>query len=178
MDEKKLQKRYAQSLFDLSKQQDILNTIFNDVTYIYNICKENRELEIVLKNPIIKPLKKKEILLALFEKDCNVLTIKFLVLIATKRREIYLKGICEEFFEIYNVYNNIKIAKLIVANDISKDLANAISQKLEQEYNCKIQLEIEQNKNLIGGFVVEIEGKQYDASFIRKLNDLKKKITS
>lgn len=178
MDEKKLQKRYAQSLFDLSKQQDILNTIFNDITHIYNICKENREFEIVLRNPIIKPLKKKEILLALFEKDCNVLTMKFLSLIATKCREVYLKGICEEFFEIYNSYNNIKVATLIVANDINKDITNAIRRKLEQEYNCKIQLKIKQDEDLIGGFVVEIEGKQYDASFIRKLNDLKKKIIS
>jgi len=177
MDEKKLQKRYAQSLFDLAKEENIIPTIYKDITYIHSVCKENRELEIILKNPTIMPLKKRQILLTLFENSCNSLTTKFLSLVASKRREIYLKGICEEFIDIFNKYNNIKVATIVVANDIEQSIKNSIKNTLERELHCTIQLNIHKDTNLIGGFVINVDSKQYDASFLKKLNDLKRNIT-
>jgi F-type H+-transporting ATPase subunit delta len=177
MDEKKLQKRYAQSLFDLAKENNSIPTIYKDITYIHTVCKENRELEVVLKNPTIMPLKKRQILLALFEKSCDSLTTKFLSLVASKRREIYLKGICEEFIDIFNKYNNIKIATITVANDIDENIKNTIKNTLERELNCTIELDIHKDANLIGGFVINVDSEQYDASFLRRLNDLKRNIT-
>lgn len=177
MDELKLQKRYAQSLFDLAKQENIIEEIFSDVELIYDVCKHNREFCVILKNPTIKPLKKREILFALFNDKCNALTMKFLSLIASKHREIYLQGICSSFVEIYNKHNGIKIAKLFVAQKASEEIKQAIKQRLEADFSCKVQIEEHEDRNLIGGFIIEFDDKQYDASFVRKLNDLKREIT-
>ena len=176
MDEKRLQKRYAQSLFDLAREKDIIDVIFNNINNILEVCNDNRELNIVLKNPTVKPLKKKEILFALFENSCNGLTMRFLALITAKRREIYLKEICEEFIEIFNAYNNIKVVRITSATKLSEETLNTIKQKIEAEYSCKVQTEEKINESLIGGFIIEIDDKQYDASYLRKLNDLRKEI--
>lgn len=176
MDEKRLQKRYAQSLFDLAREKDIISVIFNDINNILEVCNGNRELTVVLKNPTVKPLKKKEILFALFENSCNELTMRFLSLITAKRREIYLKEICTEFIEIFNAYNNIKVVKVTSATKLSEETLNTIKQKIEAEYSCKVQTEEKINESLIGGFIIEIDDKQYDASYLRKLNDLRKEI--
>ncbi|MBO6118576.1 MAG: ATP synthase F1 subunit delta [Bacteroidales bacterium] len=177
MDEKRLQKRYAQSLFDLAKQRDIINTVFDDVNNILDVCNDNRELNTVLKNPTIKPLKKREILFALFENKCDELTMRFLSLITSKRREIYLKEICTAFIETFNAYNNIKVVKVTSAAKLSEETLNTIKQKIETAFSCKVQTEEYINTNLIGGFILETDGKQYDASYLRKLNDLRKEIT-
>ncbi|MBP3253888.1 MAG: ATP synthase F1 subunit delta [Bacteroidales bacterium] len=176
MDEKRLQKRYAQSLFDLAREKDIINNVSNDVDNILQTCNQSRELCSILKNPIIKPLKKKEILFALFENNCQELTMRFLSLVTAKRREIYLKEICTSFREIFNTYNNIKTVKITSAAKLNAQAVNTIKQKLEAEFSCKVQTEEFINANLIGGFILEIDGKQYDASYLRKLNDLRKEI--
>ncbi|MBQ7984854.1 MAG: ATP synthase F1 subunit delta [Bacteroidales bacterium] len=176
MDEKRLQKRYARSLFDLAREKDIINNVSNDVDNILQTCNQSRELCSILKNPIIKPLKKKEILFALFENNCQELTMRFLSLVTAKRREIYLKEICTSFREIFNTYNNIMTVKITSAAKLNAQTVNTIKQKLEAEFSCKVQTEEFINANLIGGFILEIDGKQYDASYLRKLNDLRKEI--
>ncbi|MBR1626755.1 MAG: ATP synthase F1 subunit delta [Bacteroidales bacterium] len=178
MDEKRLQKRYAQSLFDLAREQDIINSVSADIALIYGVCKENREFEVILRNPVIKPLKKKDILLALFKDNCNELTVKFLSLIVEKRREIHLRSICEEYFAICNAYDNVKVAALTVAEKTSDEVKEMIKHRLERDCSCKVQIDEKIDKNLIGGFIIEIDGKRYDASFLRKLNDLKRKLIS
>lgn len=176
MDEKRLQKRYAQSLFDLAKDNSIIDTISDDIVFIYNTCKENREFEIVLRNPTVKPFKKREILLALFKERCNELTVKFLSLIALKRRDIFLRGICEEYLNIVNDYLNIKVATITVAQDMSENTKMLIKHKIQEECNCTVQLVIKKNTSLIGGFIIEMNGQQYDASFLQKINNLRRKI--
>lgn len=177
MDELKLQTRYAQSLFDLAKEGGIISEIFDDMSLIDSVCKENHEFEVVLKNPTIKPLKKKEILIGLFGGVCNELTVKFLSLVVSKRRDIYLQAISEMYIELYNKYNNIKTATIEVASALDEQTKEMVSNKIASQLACTVKLKQNVKPSLLGGFCLNIEGKQYDASFIRKLNDIKKEIT-
>lgn len=176
MDELKLQTRYAQSLFDLAKEGGIISEIFNDMTLIDAVCKENREFEVLLKNPTIKPLKKKDIMLGLFSGVCNELTLKFLSLIVSKRRDIYLKAISEMYIELYNKYNNIKTATIEVASALDEQTQAMVSKEIASQLACTVELKQKIKPSLLGGFCLNVDGKQYDASFARKLNDIKKEI--
>ena len=174
MDEFKLQTRYAQSLFDLAKEDNKTKEVFDDMSMIKKVCQENHEFQVILKNPIIKPLDKKSILEKLFKDRCQELTISFLSLIVKKRRDIYLLGICERYLEIYKKANNIKTTELITAQTLSQDIISQIKEQLKKELNSDIDLQIRVNPKLIGGFCLTLEGKQYDASFLNKLIKLKK----
>lgn len=177
MEESKLQSRYAQSLYDLAVEGNKVERIFADMTLINEVCKQNHLFEVVLKDPIIKPLKKKDILMSLFEDRCDELTIKFLYLIVSKRRDIYLRGISEAFIIIYRQQHGIKLATLTTAGEIDKKDLDSIRQKLETELNCKIEMRVKKDDSLIGGFCVDVDGRRYDASFVRKLEDIRKNIT-
>lgn len=174
MKELKLQIRYAQSLFDLAKQTDILESVYNDVLSIRDICLENHELQVILKNPIIKPLLKRQIILSLFENNCQELTIKFLSFVVTKRREIHLLGICESFIDIYRKDKSIQSVELVVSESISDSLREEIVSHLKDALKTDVWLTIKVNPKLIGGFCLTIDGKQYDASFLKKLSILRK----
>ena len=174
MDEFKLQTRYAQSLFDLAKEDGKTKEIFDDMSMIKKVCEENREFQIILKDPIIKPLYKKAILEKLFKSKSQDLTINFLSLIVKKRRDIYLLGICDRYLEIYKEANNIKTTEIITAQALSEDLVSQIKQQLKTELSSEIDLQIKVNPKIIGGFCLTVEGKQYDASFLNKMTRLKK----
>ncbi|MBQ9312881.1 MAG: ATP synthase F1 subunit delta [Bacteroidales bacterium] len=174
MNELKLQKRYAQSLFDLAKQMDCLEKVHDDVLLITDACLENRQLQVILKNPTIKPLLKRQIIVALFGECCQELSVKFLSLIITKRREIHLLSICDCFLEIYRKEHNIKTVELVLAQSIDEEFNQQIKKHLQTVLQSDIYLVTKINPKILGGFCLTIEGKQYDASFLKKLSILKK----
>jgi F-type H+-transporting ATPase subunit delta len=42
--------------------------------------------------------------------------------------------------------------------------------------NTSVELKVEENKELIGGFVIRIDDKQYDASVASSLKEVKKQL--
>lgn len=176
MSEIRLQIRYAESLYILSKEKNILDSVYRDVCTIRDVCKDNREFEIVLKDPIIKPSLKKKIVVALFETVCQELTVKFLTLIINKRRELHLMGICEQFVCLYNKEHNIRQAHLVVSRQISPDSLEKVKKNLEEIVGGEIDLKVSTDPQIIGGFCLTADNKQYDASFKKKLTLLEKEL--
>ncbi|MDO5760620.1 MAG: ATP synthase F1 subunit delta [Bacteroidota bacterium] len=178
MKEAKLQGRYAQSLYILAKEENITEQVYKDILSIKKVCLEEREFQLLLKNAVVKPSMKKQILNAVFSHNSQTLTMKFLNFIVDKRRDIYLLGICEEFVEIYNKEHNIKKASLIVSKDISLETTQRMKEILSKDFNSDIDLETQTDESILGGFSLCIDGKLYDASYKKKLADLRKELLS
>ncbi len=171
---KLLSKRYAQALFDLAIEFKILEKVNSDVKLIGDVLSENRELRIIMNNPVIDTYKKIKILNSLFEKNIQELSMKFLRLITNKGREQYISYICDAFDEIYMEYKNILPVVFTTAQKADKKATDNISKKLKDVTNMNIDLTEEINEDIIGGFVVNFQDYQYDASIINQLNKLKK----
>ena len=58
----KLQTRYAQSLFILAQENGLIERVYEDMLLIKKVCEETPQLKAILKNPVIKPSKKKNII--------------------------------------------------------------------------------------------------------------------
>lgn len=86
MREIKLQSRYANSLYILAKEDNILDKVLRDILSIKDLCIKSHEFQVILRNPVIKPNLKKQIINSLFKDTCEELTIKFLLLIIEKEK--------------------------------------------------------------------------------------------
>jgi len=168
-----LQTRYAQSLFDLSQSLNRIDEVKNDMMLIIKVCEESRTLRAVLKNPTIKPLKKRSLMQTLFTANVTEITIKFLNLLTAKRRDVYLLEIALRYVEIYKQYKGIKTVHLTLADTITNELKNQIIDLLKQELKSEIELVEKIDPTLIGGFSLEIDGNRYDASISQSINILK-----
>ncbi len=171
---KLLSKRYAQALFDLAIEFNILEKVNSDVKLIGSVFNENRELRVIIANPVIDTYKKINILNMLFETNIQELSMKFLRLITNKGREQYIPYICDTFDEIYLEYKNILSVEFITAQKADKKVLDDISGKLKEVTKMNIDLMEKVNKDIIGGFVVNFQDYQYDASIINQLSKLKK----
>ncbi|MCX8480902.1 MAG: F0F1 ATP synthase subunit delta, partial [Sediminibacterium sp.] len=61
------------------------------------------------------------------------------------------------------------------ATPIDESLVNKITTKLQSEKNIKhVHVETNLDLSLIGGFVIEFDNQQLDASIKKDLNDIKK----
>lgn len=171
---KLLSKRYAQALFDLAVEHNILEKVNADMLLVGKVFVENRELRVIIDNPVIDAYKKINILDKIFKKNVQELTIRFLRLITSKSREKYIPYICGAFDEIYKDYKNILSVDLTTAVEAEKKVVKEVIEKLKKATNMNIDLTEKVNDDIIGGFVINFQDYQYDASIINQLNKLKK----
>jgi F-type H+-transporting ATPase subunit delta len=174
----KLASRYAKSLLDLAQERGELEQTLADVR-LFQATAKDREFALLLKSPIVNKAKKKQILDALFDDKMGKLTNGYFDLVLAKGREAFLPDICTEFI---NQYNSIKqIAKLKIKTAVALDEAtlSAIKAKLiaSNVSSPNLELATEVNPDLIGGFVLEFDHKQYDASVAYQLDELAREFT-
>ena len=104
-------------MVEQNKTEDTLS----DMKHIISVCSENKDLSLLLKSPIVKTDKKISILSEIFSKSVSDVTMSFIHIITSKKREMYLEGkIAESFISLYKVHNNIETVTLTTAVQLMK----------------------------------------------------------
>ena len=173
MKKTKLSGRYAKALHDFAIEQNTEEIVYQDILFLKDVFKDNRELRIVIESPIIVAAKKESIFVAIFQDKISSTTLEFLKLIITKRREPALMDIFESFIICYYQKHNIKTAVLTTAVQLSDTLLQNIVAMLEKETKATIRLEQVIDPKIIGGVMVRVDDFIYDASILGQVNRLK-----
>lgn len=165
--------RYAKALYDLALEMNTDKAVFDDMLIVEDICRY-KELTVIINSPVIKATKKIAIINALLKDRISELSLKYLLLIIRKQRENLFQNIAIQYISIYREKNNIKVAKFVSAAPITDVLKSEIKNTIQTLLNCKTELFADVKSSLIGGFVVTVDGKRYDASIKNKLDRLTK----
>ena len=175
MSAKRIASRYAKSLLDLSKESNNLDVVFENMSALKKAV-QNRDLYLMLKSPIINAKKKKDIVTKIFGAGFDKMTMGFLNIIISKGRESYIPEIAKEFVFQYNDLKKISSAVLTSAVPLSAEALESLKAKLlaSNITNETVQIETKVNPDILGGFIIEIGDKLYDASVKHKLETLKK----
>jgi F-type H+-transporting ATPase subunit delta len=176
MSEYRVAARYAKSILDLSIEQKSLDAVLSDMQTFANIVSNSGDMRNLLASPIVPGDKKFAVLKHLFEKQFQPLTIKFFDIIIRKKREGFLGAIAKGFVEQYNELNNIANASVKSAVALSEAVINEIKGHIESQTGKKINISATVDPNLIGGVVVQVEDKLFDASVAGKLGKLKQEL--
>ena len=175
MNNPRLAIRYAKSLVDLSTSEGKLEEVYKDMNFLQSVCKSNPDFVAVLRSPIIKEDKKNKIIDAITTGRINKLSSLFINLLASKGRESNLPEIISSFIEQYNEIRGIHKVKITTATELSEDMRQVFISKIKSSARIEnIELESAVNEELIGGFVLEMEGKLVDSSIRHDLRDVKK----
>ncbi len=171
----KVASRYAKSLIDLAQERGELEKVYEDVQMFQQVA-ENKDFKMVLSSPIISSKKKREVFNALFDDKVTELMGKFLNLVLDKGRENALPSIMRAFVDQYRKIKKISDLKITSAVALSDNVVEKIKQKLiaEKGINENVDVTAEVDPSLLGGVILEFEGKQYNASVANKLKEVKK----
>ncbi|MBM3437468.1 MAG: ATP synthase F1 subunit delta [Bacteroidetes bacterium] len=173
MNEIKIADRYARALFDLALEKNILEKIYSDVLTVAEICRTNKDFILFLKTPVIKESKKVSVIQAIFENKLQEVMLAFLAIITRNRRESQIPVIARQFIEIYKSHKNIITAELTTAATLPEDLRKKIISIIKNATQCEVDLQQKTDESIIGGFVLSFKDKQYDASILRQIQNLR-----
>jgi len=167
--------RYAKSLIDLSIEQNALEEMTNDMVLFEKVVDSNSELEAILKNPIVPLDKKSGILHDVFGSKVHKVTQSFLKLVVNKGRAGILFETAKQFINQYNLIKGIVTAEVTSAIALTDDNRKEIIGLVKKELGANEVIVKEKiDDKLIGGFILKVDDKQFDASIASGLNKLKR----
>jgi F-type H+-transporting ATPase subunit delta len=178
MADSRVASRYVKSLLGLAEEQKALEQVHTDMQLFASVCSSSREFVNMLRSPIIKHEKKRDILEAIFKSKVHKLTMAIIDMLTKKNREPLLPAIALEFHNAYNHYKGIEKASVtttVALDDKMKADIEALVKKLGS--NKQVELVQKIDKSLIGGFILNVGDRQIDASIKSKLKTLKTKFS-
>ncbi len=174
MSEIQVASRYAKSLIDLAGEQNAVEDVKKDIELFLETCRENPQLQAILKNPIISLDKKANILDGLFAGKVNVMILSYFKIVIRKGRSEILFATAKEFVNQYNVLKNVVKATVTSASPLSQENIRQIEDVVKQSTKGEVILTTVVDHKRIGGFILKVGDKQFDTSISSKLNKLKK----
>ncbi|MFV7236246.1 MULTISPECIES: ATP synthase F1 subunit delta [Flavobacterium] len=169
--------RYAKAILDLANSIGVDNEVSSDMTLIASTINGNKELNTFIGNPTIKVEVKESALLEVFADANGVTKGLFHLLFENKRFEI-LEAIALEYNKLFDEMNGIEVAKVTTAIPMDAALEAKVLAKIATLSDKKITIENIVDASIIGGFILRIGDKQYNASVANRLQVLKRELSN
>lgn len=168
---------YAKSLFEVALSEKCETEILDNIKFLTEVLEKNPELLEMLKSPAIDISEKNAVIDKIFGDGFNRYVINFLKLLIEKKRIGKIDSIITAYEDEHNMYFNITEITVKTAVELSDALKEKLKLKLEKEMSKTVVLNCVVCEAIIGGIVLEYNGKQVDASTKTKLLNLKKEIS-
>lgn len=169
--------RYAKAILEIAETNQNIANVNNDMLSIKNAIANNKELKDFISNPIIKGEVKRSALVEVFATAQNETKSLFQLLLSNKRFSL-LEEIANQFQILFNQKSGIQEAVVTTAFPITPELEAKVMAKIASFSDKKIHLKNIVDPSIIGGFILRIEDKQYNASVANSLQELKREFSN
>jgi F-type H+-transporting ATPase subunit delta len=169
----RLSSRYAKSLISLASERGETDVLLKDMLQITSGIRASKDLQIMLASPVISGDKKLKVLTSVFT-ELNKTTRTFIELIVNKGREGDLAEIAQSFVQQVKAGRNIFDVELISASPADDALRAEVSKVAKNICGGEVEITEKVDSDLIGGFILRVNGMEYNASVSGKLKKVKK----
>ena len=168
--------RYAKALLELAIEQNKLDTVEANMSYLSQVNNEVNEFHTLVNSPVINADKKMSTFAAIFP-SFDVMTTSFLNLIIKNKRESMLPEIAKSFIKQLKAHKGITPITIVSASALNEATKAAILAKVQTSVSGTLEVTEEIDPTLIGGFIIQLDDKQIDTSIASQFNNLKQRLT-
>jgi len=166
--------RYALALYELAKENSELEVVEKNVSDILEIYNTSEELKSFIKNPTQSQLSQLEIINKIFSQMyLTKITTNFLGVLINKRRIFFINKIFLSFLSLTSKKRGELRASLTSSKKLTEDELENLKQTLSQTMKSSIVLDYKIDESLIGGLRMQIGSLMIDTSIKNKLNKYK-----
>ena len=170
---------YARALYDFSVDQNLMHQITADFQNLEVFLTQTPDLTEYLKNPLIDPRQKEELLEKTLKTQLNQETFKFLSVLVKRDRINLLESIITSYLNLVYSLASIKMIEVSTAFAFTNLQKNTLIKKLKELTNAReIRLIINIDSSLIGGFLIKTNSKVIDFTVKNQLQLLAKHLDS
>ena len=169
----KIGNEYAEALFILARENNSEHEYAEALKLVFDVFEKNPEYVSLLSSPALTIAQRLALLDDAFSKVLPDNVLILLKLICQKRQMRHIQECALRFDELYNNLGQVSVAKVTSAVELSASQKEVLRTKLEKISGNTVMLDFDIKNDIIGGIVVEIDGKVMDLSIHQYLKDLK-----
>ncbi len=166
--------RYAKAILSVGIDNQTSEKIQLEMDQIAHAIESNAKLKEALKSPVVKLSVKAIVLDKVFNNISPELKSLFQTLVQNKRIDL-LEEIALQYKKLFNQINNKEQATVTTAVPMTSSMEDKIMAKLKTLSSKDLILKKRVNETILGGFILRVGDKQYNASVSNQLNELKNK---
>ncbi len=166
-----LARPYAKAIFAIALENQALDA-WKDFLEVLSIGLENGIVRSVLLDPVKTTQEHMDFLKSVFPVNLDDLKKNFLKVLLEEGRFFVLPAIFVLFKEYQEAYNKILTVNVTTAKPLDASEEEALSVRLEQKYQKKIQLVIKMDATLVGGLKIQVQDQVWDSSIVGRLEQL------
>ena len=166
--------RYAKALLSYVTEAGAGEKIYSQACALVQLMRALPQLEeFVLRHDDITLDRKVELLSSALGGPLAGELERFMRLVEEHRRMEFLKDMLWSFISRYREANRIKVGSLVTSVP-DEDLRKRLEDMFHDRTCCQVHFQTDVNPELIGGFVLELDGYRMDASVRTRLEQIRR----
>lgn len=170
----KIAYRYARALLALAEEEHIAEKVYEDMQYIHQVFSASKELKVILKSPVVREGKKQRIIRELFDGKIHSLLLGYIGIIVRKQRANLLDGIAAAYLKVHMEARGIEMVEMTTALPVTDKLKEKALKAARKLTDMEVVFREKVNPDIMGGFILNLGDKQYDASIRTRLIKIRK----
>lgn len=166
--------RYAKALLKFSLENEEAEKVYLEMSSLAQAFLKVSALKAVLLNPVLTVAQKLSLLTAAAttQEVLSRSTKRFLELLVEKQREALILFVAQSYIALYRQHQSVKEGTLTLAFPISEKALMQLKEKLQNYASEKIDITVQYDPSIMGGFIFEYDSKLLDASVKNKLSTI------
>jgi F-type H+-transporting ATPase subunit delta len=166
--------RYATAMFELAQEGNSVDAVAADFDAIRAAIHGSADLARLVRSPAFSEADQTNGLKAVLEKmGVSPLTLKFVALLAAKRRLFALEAIMTSYGRLVAKQKGEVMAEVTSARPLSDSETAELKRVLKSGLSREPRLETRVDPALLGGLVVKLGSRMIDSSIRTKLNGIR-----
>jgi F-type H+-transporting ATPase subunit delta len=166
--------RYATGLFDLAREQNLIDAVKADLGRFDGLVAESPDLSRLVRSPVFSAEEQTQALTAVLDKaGIGGLAAKFLKLVTQNRRLFAVRDMVRSYDELVAKHKGEAKAEVTVAEPLKDEHRDALLAALKSVSGKDVDLDVKVDPAIIGGLVVKLGSRMVDTSLRTKLNAIK-----
>ncbi len=169
--------RYAEALFQVGEEINNTENLYEELTQIVDVMDSNKELNGVLRSPLVAKEDKKELIEKIFEGQLSPNMNNFLKIVIDKDRISIASEIKANFKQLLNEKNNVVEGIVTTAVVMEESEIKALEEKLSKKYSKNIALTNIVDETILGGVLVRLGNEEIDGTVKTRLDKMKETLS-
>jgi F-type H+-transporting ATPase subunit delta len=169
-------KVYANSIFDIAKEKNILPQIEEELKVVSDILKEEDNFRNYLNSPGIDIDSKKGFVDKVFAGKISEYIVNLLKLLIDNGRQSVVSEIYKAFVELNDIANNRQRITVITQSNLDSSLLDKIKADVGVKFGKEIILTEQVDESILGGIIIKIGDLVIDGSLAKGLKNIRRNL--
>jgi len=166
--------RYATAIFELAQDEHAIDAVERDFAALRDMIHESPDLARLVRSPVFTDEEQKKSLDAVLRRmEAAPLTVRFVLLLAAKRRLFVLTDIIAVFNAMAAKERGEVQAEVTSARALKDSEIEELKRILKSKLGRDARLEAKVDPSLLGGLVVKVGSRMIDSSLRTKLDGIR-----